>query len=49
MHIFKFADQAAMETHSKSHEVHRFESVYTPELVSKGVEFVDYDWVAGKL
>lgn len=49
VHIFKFADQAAMETHSKSHEVHRFESVYTPELVSKGVEFVDYDWVAGKL
>jgi quinol monooxygenase YgiN len=49
VHIFKFADEAAMDTHSKSNEVHRFESVYTPELVSKGVDFVDYNWVAGKL
>jgi quinol monooxygenase YgiN len=49
VHIFKFADEAAQEVHSRSQEVKRFEAVYTPELVSKGVDFVDYDWVAGKL
>ena len=49
VHIFKFADEAAQQVHSESEQVKRFEAAYTPELVSKGVDFVDYDWVAGKL
>ena len=47
-HVFIFADEAAASIHSHSEQVGKFESVYTPELVSKGVDFVDYDWVAGK-
>jgi quinol monooxygenase YgiN len=43
VHIFKFADDAAQEVHSQSDHVKRFEPVYSPESVSKGVEFVDYD------
>ena len=49
VHIFKFADDTAMEIHSRSDQVKQFEAVYTPELVSNGVDFVDYNWVAGKL
>jgi quinol monooxygenase YgiN len=49
VHIFKFADEAAQQIHSESEQVRRFEAVYSPELVSQGVDFVDYDWVAGKL
>ena len=49
VHIFKFADEAAMDVHSRSEQVKRFEAVYTPELVSNGVEFVNYNWLAGKL
>jgi len=49
VHIFKFADLAAQDAHSQSEQVRTFESVYTPELLSKRVEFVDYDWVAGKM
>jgi quinol monooxygenase YgiN len=49
VHIFKFADEAAHDVHSRSDQVKRFESVYSPELVSRGVEFVDYGLVAGKL
>ena len=47
-HIFVFANEAAQTIHSQSEAVKRFESIYTPELVSEGVDFVDYDWVAGK-
>ena len=49
VYVFKFADEAAQKAHSKSNEVRQLEAVYAPELVSKGVEFIDYDWVAGKL
>jgi quinol monooxygenase YgiN len=48
VHIFEFADEAAHERHGQSEAVRRFEAVYTPELVSQGVEFVDYNWIAGK-
>src|ERR1700694_5475905 len=48
VHVFIFADEAAQTIHSQSEQVKRFESVYTPELVSQGVNFVDYDMVAGK-
>ena len=48
VHVFIFADEAAQTIHSQSEQVKQFESVYTPELVSQGVEFVDYDMVIGK-
>jgi quinol monooxygenase YgiN len=48
VHVFIFADQAAHTIHGQSEQVRRFEAVYTPELVSQGVNFVDYDWIAGK-
>ena len=48
VHVFIFADEAAQNIHSQSEQVKRFESVYTPELVSTGVDFVDYEMVAGK-
>ena len=48
VHVFKFADEAAQTIHSQSEQVRRFEAVYTPELVSHGVDFVDYTCVAGK-
>jgi quinol monooxygenase YgiN len=47
-HVFIFADAAAQTAHSESEAVRRFESVYSPELVSHGVQFIDFDWVAGK-
>jgi quinol monooxygenase YgiN len=48
VHVFIFRDEAAHEAHGQSEEVKRFEAVYTPELVGKGVDFVDYNWVAGR-
>jgi quinol monooxygenase YgiN len=47
-HVFIFADEAAQTAHSQSAAVRRFESIYSPELVSDGVQFIDFDWVAGK-
>jgi quinol monooxygenase YgiN len=47
-HVFIFADEAAQNAHSESQAVRRFESIYSPELVSDGVQFIDFDWVAGK-
>jgi quinol monooxygenase YgiN len=47
-HVFIFADEAAQTAHSESEAVRRFESIYSPELVSDGVQFIDFDWVAGK-
>lgn len=46
VHFFIFKDEAAQEIHSKSSNVKKFESVYSPELVSNGVSFTDYDLVA---
>ena len=39
---------AALKAHSTSSAVKRFESVYRPILLSKGVKFTDYHLVAGK-
>jgi quinol monooxygenase YgiN len=46
VHFFIFADEAAHKAHSESAAVKRFEAVYAPELVSKGVTFTDYNLVA---
>jgi len=46
VHFFIFADEAAHKAHGESAAVKRFEAVYAPELVSKGVNFIDYDLVA---
>jgi quinol monooxygenase YgiN len=46
VHFFIFADEAAHKTHGESAAVKRFEAVYAPELVSKGVNFIDYNLVA---
>ncbi len=46
MHFFIFADADAQDIHSKSEAVKKFESVYSPELVSSGVDFADYELVA---
>jgi len=45
-HLFIFKDEAAHKAHGKSIAVKKFEAVYSPELVSKGVDFVDYAQVA---
>ena len=46
MHFFIFADADAQDIHSKSEAVKKFESVYSPELVSSGIDFTDYELVA---
>ena len=46
MHFFIFQDAAAMQRHSDSEAVQRFESIYRPELVAGDVVFTDYDLVA---
>jgi quinol monooxygenase YgiN len=46
VHFFIFADAAAQTIHSESEAVKRFESIYSPELVSGDVIFTDYDLVA---
>ena len=45
-HLFIFENEAAHEAHGRSAAVKKFEAVYSPELVSKGVDFVDYVQVA---
>jgi quinol monooxygenase YgiN len=49
VHLFIFADAAAMTRHSESEAVKRFESIYTPELVGGPVVFTDYVLVASNL
>ena len=48
VHFFIFEDEAALKAHSESAEVKRFEEAYGPELDGGGVEFVDYEMIAGK-
>lgn len=48
LHFFIFEDDAAQAGHGQSDAVHRFESVYSPELVGGDVVFTDYEMVAGK-
>ncbi len=46
VHLFIFADEAAMASHSESEAVKQFESIYTPELAGGPVVFTDYTLVA---
>jgi quinol monooxygenase YgiN len=46
IHLFIFADEAAMTIHSESDAVKRFEAVYSPELVGGDVVFTDFNMVA---
>lgn len=46
VHLFKFRDRAAQDTHSGSEAVRKFEAVYGPELVGGPVRFTDYEVVA---
>ncbi len=46
IHLFIFEDETAQTRHSESAAVKRFESVYSPQLVSGDVVFTDYDSVA---
>jgi quinol monooxygenase YgiN len=48
LHFFIFEDAAAQARHGQSEAVHRFESIYSPELVGADVRFTDYEMVAGK-
>lgn len=48
LHFFIFEDAAAQTRHGQSEAVHRFESIYSPELVGGDVVFTDYEMVAGK-
>jgi len=48
VHFFLFDDEAALDLHSKSEAVKRFEAVYGPELEGGGVVFTDYHMVAAK-
>lgn len=46
IHLFIFADEAAMTIHSESEAVKRFEAIYSPELVGGDVVFTDFNMVA---
>lgn len=48
LHLFIFEDEAARTRHGQSDPVHRFESIYAPELVGGDVVFTEYEMVAGK-
>jgi quinol monooxygenase YgiN len=48
LHLFIFEDIAAQVRHGESDAVKRFESIYTPELVSEEVVFTDYEMIAGR-
>lgn len=46
VHFFIFENEAALDAHSASEAVKRFEAAYRPELVSGGVRFTNYNLVA---
>ena len=46
VHLFIFENEEAQKIHSESEEVKKFESVYSPVLVSGPVVFTDYVTVA---
>jgi len=46
VHLFEFADTAALQLHGSSEAVRKFESVYRPELDGGSVVFTDYVLVA---
>ena len=48
VHLFIFESEAALEAHSNSAAVKRFEAAYRPELVEGDVVFTDYDNVSSK-
>jgi quinol monooxygenase YgiN len=48
VHLFIFENEAALEQHSNSAAVKRFEAAYRPELVGGDVRFTDYNLVAAK-
>ena len=48
LHLFIFEDEGAQICHGQSEAVKRFESIYTPELVSVQVVFTDYEMIAGR-
>jgi quinol monooxygenase YgiN len=45
-HFFIFEDERAKEIHSNSEAVKQFEAVYTPELLSRGVTFTNFNMIA---
>jgi len=49
VHLFRFKDKQAQDTHSQSAAVKKFESVYRPVLVGGGVTFTDYGMVASNI
>ena len=49
IHLFRFKDADAQVRHGQSEAVKRFEAAYSPELLSTGVIFTDYELVAGKM
>ena len=46
VHFFIFEDEAALEAHSKSAAVKRYEAAYRPELIGGDVKFTDYRRIA---
>jgi quinol monooxygenase YgiN len=48
VHFFIFADPAALDAHSNSAAVKRFEAAYRPELTGGDVIFTDFELVAAK-
>ncbi len=46
MHFYIFDNELALNSHSNSDAVKRFESVYEPELARGPVVFTDYTFVA---
>jgi quinol monooxygenase YgiN len=46
VHFFIFENEAALDAHSKSDAVKRFEAAYRPELSAGDVVFTDYELIA---
>ncbi len=46
VHFYIFENERALDVHSNSEAVKRFESVYTPVLAGGPVDFTDYKLVA---
>jgi quinol monooxygenase YgiN len=49
LHFFIFKNEAARRRHGQSDAVKRFEAVYGPELVSRGVTFTEYRAISNKI